>query len=59
MKDTKGNSDRHRRLTIELSGESVVEGDIIVEDRDIEVQVYLLDDSKVLGRVKNAEVINK
>ena len=46
-------------MTIELSGESVVEGDIIVEDRDIEVQVYLLDDSKVLGRVKNAEVINK
>jgi hypothetical protein len=51
-----GNSTRRRPLEIELSGGSTVEGSIIVENPDIEVKVLLLEGSKVLGRVENAEV---
>ena len=40
-----------------LSDGSVVEGDIINNDDRLEVQVILADDSKVLGEIKNAEVI--
>jgi hypothetical protein len=36
---------------------NTIKGDIIVKDRDIQVEVYLSDGSKVLGRVRNAEVI--
>lgn len=58
IKDNKGRSKRRRPLEIRLLDESVVEGDIIVKDRDIQVEVYLSDGGKVLGRVRNAEVIN-
>lgn len=58
VKKSKGISHRTRSLKIRLSNESVVEGDIIVKDRDIKVEVYLSDGSKVLGQVKNAEVIS-
>lgn len=59
IKDNKGRSKSKRALEIRLSNESVVEGDIIVKDRDIKVEVYLSDGSKVLGRVRNAEVIEE
>ncbi len=43
-------------LIVNLSGSSVVEGDIINEDDRCQVHVIIADDSKVLGEIKNAEV---
>lgn len=59
VKDNKGSSGRPRRLKIRLEDRSLVEGDIIVRDEDIEVEVILTRGSKVLGRIENAEVIDK
>ncbi len=44
---------------VEISGGSVVKGDIDVGDRAIEVKVRLIDGGKVLGEVLNAEIIDK
>lgn len=55
VKNSKGGS--RRSLKIELSGGSVVEGDIMVQDQDANVEVYLLNGSKVSGEVKNAKII--
>ncbi|MFQ5638152.1 MAG: hypothetical protein ACE5IR_09190 [bacterium] len=57
VKKTKGHSSSIRKLRIELSGGSVVHGDILVNENDIEVEVFISDDSKVQGRIENAEVI--
>jgi DUF4097 and DUF4098 domain-containing protein YvlB len=38
---------------------SVVEGDVIVEDADANVRVYLSEGGKVLGEITNAEVIEE
>jgi DUF4097 and DUF4098 domain-containing protein YvlB len=43
-------------LIIRLSDSSVVEGDIINKDDRYQVHVFISDDSKVLGEIKNAEV---
>jgi DUF4097 and DUF4098 domain-containing protein YvlB len=59
IEDTHGNSDKQRRLTIRLQDESVVQGSIIVEDEDVEVTVYLSGDSKVLGKIRGAEVVEE
>ncbi len=52
-------SRRSRPLRIELEGGSVVKGNVLVEDPDMEVEIYLRDGSRVLGRVENAQVIEK
>ena len=44
---------------VEISGGSVVKGDIDVGDRSIEVKVRLVDGGKVLGDVLNAEIIDR
>jgi hypothetical protein len=53
----KGSNDRDRPLQIELEDGSVVEGNILVEDETIPVEVHLGGGSRVMGRIENAEVI--
>ena len=48
---------RHRKLKIRIADGSVVKGDIINRDRDLEVKVYLETGGSVIGRVERAEVI--
>lgn len=50
---------RLRRLKIRIAEDSVVKGDIIVKDDDLEVKVYLSSGGKVIGRIRNAEVIKE
>ena len=60
IEENRGWSRNQRRLTIDISRESVVEGDIIIEDDDIEVTVYISDGGKVEGNIDNkAEVIRR
>lgn len=59
VKKSKGRSRRRRRLTIEITEDSVVEGDIIVKDRTMDVKVILSQGGRVEGRIKNAEVIEE
>ena len=44
---------------IELEGGSVVRGNVLVEDPDLRVKLYLRDGSQVLGRIENAELIEE
>jgi len=44
-------------LTIRISDGSVVEGDVIVEDREREVTVDLRAGGRVLGEIRNAEIL--
>lgn len=44
-------------VNIRLTDDSVVEGDIIVEEKDREVTVDLRGGGKVLGEIRNAEVL--
>jgi len=44
-------------LEITLSGGSVVQGDIINESDDVDVEIRLEGESKILGRVTGAKVI--
>ena len=46
-----------RPLRIEIADGSIVEGDLIVEDRDLKVEVVLRGGGRVLGRIENASVI--
>ena len=48
---------RRRTVLIEISGGSVVKGDIEVGDKSLEVKVRLRDGGKVLGEVINAEIL--
>lgn len=60
VEENRGWSNNRRRLTINISGDSVVEGDIIIEDDDIEVRVYISDGGKVEGTISGkAEVIRR
>ena len=60
IKRNRGKSRRWRELKIEISGDSRLEGDIIIKDRDIDVIVYLSRGGKVLGHIDSrAEVIRR
>jgi DUF4097 and DUF4098 domain-containing protein YvlB len=59
IKESHGNSDRHKPLEITISDKSVVQGDILVQEDDIEVIVYLEKGGKVLGKVDGAKVIEQ
>ncbi len=59
IEKTMGISDRSRPLRILVSGGSVIEGDVIVEDPDFEAQLIVRDGGKVLGRVQNIEVVEE
>jgi hypothetical protein len=49
---------KKKGLEITISESSLVEGDIVVKDSDRKVKVILSGGGKVLGEIKNAEVIN-
>jgi len=53
----KSKGGEHRRLEIKIKDGSVVEGDVLVEDKRAEVKVYLGHGGQVLGQVLGAEVI--
>jgi predicted acyltransferase (DUF342 family) len=57
VKKSKGGTRRRRRMTIEITDESVVEGDIIVEDKNIDAKVILSQKWNVKGAIKGAEVV--
>ncbi|MBN1350833.1 hypothetical protein JXJ21_15550 [candidate division KSB1 bacterium] len=57
IKHSNGLSDR--RLKITIADDSLVEGDIIVEDDDIEVTVYLQRGGRVEGEIENAKVVEE
>lgn len=50
---------RRRRIKVRIEDESVVEGDIIVRNPDIQVTVYLLRDGRVMGQIRGAEVVEE
>ena len=51
-------SARTRPIEIEVTGGSIIEGDIVVK-RDVDVRLILRDGGKVLGQVDGAVVIDK
>ncbi|MCH7681865.1 hypothetical protein IID10_21285 [candidate division KSB1 bacterium] len=55
----KGRGRDTHRLDIRISGDSVVEGKIIVKDRRRDVRVYLSNGGRVLGEIENAKVVNE
>lgn len=50
-------SEPQRELTIRISGNSVVQGDIINKDDELEVKVVFSDGGKVEGNIENVDVI--
>jgi hypothetical protein len=50
-------SKRQSPIEIEVTGGSVIEGDVKVK-RDVDVRLILRDGGKVLGQVDGAEVID-
>ena len=59
IQKNRGDSDFRGPLIIKIINGSVVDGDIIVEEEDIEVQVYLSGGGKVNGTIENAKVIKE
>lgn len=53
-----GVSERVRPLRIVVSGNSVIHGDVIVEDPTLEAELIIRDGGKVFGRTQNIEAIN-
>jgi hypothetical protein len=59
IKRSPDDHDRFRRVTIEISGGSVVEGDIVNRDENVDVRVYLEEGGRIEGRVSEVEVIRR
>lgn len=59
VKRSKGDSHRRRQLRIDIAEESVVEGNIIVRDKTMDVKVILSEGGRVRGRIQDAEVIEE
>lgn len=57
IKRSNSTSFRERKLTIRISGDSLVEGGIINKDSKLEVKVIIAKGGKVHGKVEDAEVI--
>ncbi len=56
IEETKGDNDKV--LAIKITENSIVEGNIVVEDKGRRVEVLLLKGGKVLGNIKGAKVID-
>ena len=54
----RGQSEKWNQISIRVVN-SVVEGDIIVEDEDANVRVYLSEGGKVLGKIEKAEIVEE
>lgn len=54
-----GTFERERPLRILVSGDSVIQGDVIVEDPAFEAQLFVREGGKVLGRVQNIEAVEE
>jgi hypothetical protein len=52
-------SKKHRHIDITIANSSQVDGDIVVEDKHVQVRVYLSTGGRVNGEVINAEVIEE
>jgi DUF4097 and DUF4098 domain-containing protein YvlB len=50
-------SDSRRRVEIRVTDGSLVKGDVVVQDPDAEVAVYLSNDGRVQGRIEGATVL--
>ena len=59
IKEVHGSSPDYNSLYIEITDDSIVEGDIINKDDDTEVTVYLSNGGRVKGRVKGAKVVRR
>ncbi len=60
IQENRGNgSGRQRSRRIELDEGSIVQGDVINEDPDVEVRVYLRAGSRIEGRTENVELIKE
>ena len=59
IKEGRGSKGHQSTLTIRISGGSVVEGDIIVEDDHRPVKVYLSQGGTVRGAVRGAQLIRE
>ena len=55
--EVRGDSDKPRKITIRLSGGSIVKGNIEVQDRSVEARVILSEGSRVEGEIIDAEVV--
>lgn len=58
IEDNMKASTRRRPIEIEVTGGSIIEGDVVVK-RNVDVRLILSDGGKVLGQVDGAEVIDK
>jgi len=56
VKRSKSNRRSRRRLTIRISGNSIVHGDVINEDEALEVRVILSDGGRIQGETHDVEV---
>jgi len=60
IKSGKGDKSRIHHITIKLEKGSVVEGDIFVDkDPTLDVTVFVSNDSKVKGMIRNAKTVEK
>ncbi|MFC1545668.1 hypothetical protein ACFL44_03165 [Gemmatimonadota bacterium] len=50
---------RQRQVRIEITGGSVVMGDILNKDENVDVRVYLSDGGRIEGRARDVEVIRR
>jgi hypothetical protein len=61
IKKSKGKHDHKRLVKIRIMDESVVEGDIMVLEpaMQVQVKVYLAKDARIKGKIENVEVIQE
>ncbi|MFO7891554.1 MAG: hypothetical protein R6V04_14595 [bacterium] len=59
IKRKTGTSNYHHKITIKISEGSVVKGDILVHHDERKVRVILSEGGRVLGNIRNAEIIKE
>ncbi len=59
IRRSSGSHGRRRHVRIEITGGSVVMGDILNKDENVEVRVYLSNGGRIEGRARDVEVIRR